>query len=260
VECFDPHEPWFVPEHYRRMYGAQAGQQQQVASRYRRGGIGEEFLSSTQINYSALCTMCDRWFQHFYETMRNMGLLERTLLIVTSDHGHSIGDRGYLGKTGYPSDPSVFDVPLMVRHPEGRGAGKRTDYLVQHHDLTAQILSFAGVEPPEPIDGRPFFDAAVKGEEPGRDHATVGWGSAVTVIKDRWHFNCKVDGTGPFLYDLETDPRCETNVADDRPGVVRELFEMAVRDAGGEFPEYLTELARTEQDAPGCSSLAARPE
>jgi hypothetical protein len=184
-------------------------------------------------------------------------MLENTLLIVTSDHGHSIGDERYVGKRGYPSSPSVCDIPLLIRHPEGRGAGTRSDMLVQHHDLPAEILHAAGVEPPQPLDGQPFFEQALAGE-PGRDHATVGWGASVTVFTDRWHFNCKVDGTGAFLHDLMSPSPLEANVADKQPLVVQEFFRMAVNDAGGSFPPYLVELARSQKDAPGCSALVAR--
>ena len=262
VECFDPHEPWFVPEHYRRMYGGTDGQQQ-VVSRYGEPfatgdpRMTERLLSLTHVNYSGLVTMCDRWFGHFYETVKNMGLLKNTLLIVTSDHGHSIGDKGYVGKRGYPSDPSVFDVPLLVRDPGGKGAGRRSEIFVQHQDIAAEILRCAGVAPEESIDGRLFMEAALTGGG-ARDHATTGWGTGVTVVTDRWCMNCKVDGTGPFLYDLTAQSPYESNVADDRPEVFRELLDVAVADAVGGFPDYLLELSRAEADAPGCSDLAAR--
>lgn len=43
----------------------------------------------------------------------------------------------------------------------------------------------------------------------------------------------------------------------DNPEIVKELYRLGVEDAGGEFPEYLLELAQ-EEDAPGCSVLGAR--
>ncbi len=257
VESFDPHEPWFVPEHYRRMYDDSDGPEQ-VLSGYSEVAMGPELLRRTQANYSGLVTMCDRWFGPFFETVADMGLLDRTLLIVTSDHGHSIGDKGYLGKRGYPADPSVYDIPLFVRRPDGRGAGCRSDAIVQHHDLSAEMLRFAGVRPPQPLDGMPFVEEALAGAEI-RDHATVGWGTGVTVITKRWFYNSKVDGTGPFLFDLRAPRPYERNVADEQPEAVRELYAQALKDAGGSYPDYLMEIARNQKDAPGCSALAARP-
>jgi len=259
VESFDPHQPWFVPEHYRRMYDDSDGPAQVTTGYDNVQDWPPELLRRTQASYSGLVTMCDRWFGYFYEAMDRLGLLENTLLVVTSDHGHSIGDGGYMGKRGYPAHTSVFDVPLFIRHPEGKGAGQRSGAIVQHHDISAELLRSAGIEPPEPLDGRPFFEEALAGE-PVRDSATVGWGSAVAVVDEQWFLNCKVDGSGAFLYDLEADPALENNVADEHPDQMRRLYQKAVEQAHGEFPDYVMERAHNQKDAPGCSALAARPE
>jgi len=260
VESFDPHEPWFVPEHYRRMYTDQPGPGQ-VVSGYTNVSemMPPELLASTRANYSGLCTMCDRWLGHLYETMRVLGMLKNTLLIVTSDHGHSIGDENYIGKRGYPSDPAVFDVPLFVRHPDGVGAGKRSDVIVQHTDISAEILDAAGVRPAEPIDGRPLIETALGKPKAARDHVTIGWGAAFTVITKKWWFNCKVDGKGAFLYDLTAKEPRARNVADKHPGIANKLYKLGLDDAGGDFPDYIKNIAAQAKDAPGCSALAARP-
>ena len=257
IECFDPHEPWFVPEHYLKMYDS-ADRQEHVISLYDSvGDIAPELVSRAQANYSGLVTMCDRWFGYLVETTRNLGLLENTVFIVMSDHGHSIGDGGYMGKRGYPSHPSVYDIVLTIRHPQSKGAGTRSDILLQHTDVSAQILQFAGLQPEQPLHGQPFWEEALRGQSL-REHVTVGWGGAMTVIDDHWWMNCKVDGSGSFLYDLSTDDPFASNQADDYPDVVKQIYALGVADAGGEFPDYILQLAASEADAPGCSALAAR--
>jgi len=258
VESFDPHEPWLVPAHYRRMYLTEEGQEQ-VKSGYRDVSQMDPYLlRRTQANYSGAVTMCDRWFGHFLETMRVLGRLEDTMVIFTSDHGHSIGDGGYLGKRGYPSSPSVVDIPLLVRFPGGEHAGRRSDLFVQHHDIPAEILHRAGVEPDAEIEGVPFLDDALAGRPGSRDHATIGWSAAVTVVDERWWFNGKMNGTGVLLYDLKADDPFARNVADDHPDEVNRLFALAKADAAGGFPDWLLQLAEKQADAPGCSDLAAR--
>lgn len=256
IESFDPHEPWFVPEHYRKMYDPEDGQEE-VVSYYSDAAARPDLLRRKRANYSGLVTMCDRWFGHLMGTIRSLGLLENSVVIVTSDHGHSIGDRGYGGKRPYPSDTAVYDIPLMVRLPDGAGAGKRSDMIVQHTDVGAQVLDFAGLKPEHDLHGMPFCDAALSGIKL-RDHATIGWGTGVTVVDDNWYFNSKVDGTGAFLFDIKSDPRLEHNILDRHPEEAKRLYKLAVEDAEGGFPEFLMELCRTQADAPGCSSLAAR--
>lgn len=258
VESFDPHEPWFVPEHYRRMYDPGDGPEQVISGYMGTDTMNPDLLRRTQANYSGLVTMCDRWFGHLYESLRAMNLLDNTLIIMTSDHGHSIGDGQYIGKRGYTSGREVFDVPLIVHHPEGIAAGTRSDLFVQHTDVSALILEFAGVEPPAPIHGRSFWKAAVEGGDPIRDHVTVGWGTAMTVVDDRFWFNSKIDGSGAFLYNLADEPGTAANVADKLRDEAKRLYRLGVEDAGGRFPDYLQALCANQADAPGCSALAAR--
>ena len=258
VESFDPHEPWFVPEHYRRMYDDSEGPEQVISGYTQDENIGADILKRTRANYTGLVTMCDRWLGHLHETMRTLGMLDDTVLIVTTDHGHSIGDRNYTGKRGYPSMPEVVDVPLLIRHPDGVGAGQRSDVFVQHTDVAAQVLEFAGLPPQPDMDGRSFWQTAVAGGDPNRDHVTVGWGSAMTVIDRQWWLNCKVNGTGVFLRRLDGSTPFEQNLADQHPEVIKALYEQGVADAGGSFPDFLLELAEGDADAPGCSDLAAR--
>ncbi len=256
IECFDPHEPWFVPEAYRKIYDDTDGAEQVLSIYGPTVGLAPALLRRAQANYSGLVTMCDRSFGRLYRTVQELGLLEDTLLIVASDHGHSIGDGDYMGKVGYPSRPEVFDVILMIRHPKGQGAGRRSELLLQHTDLAAQILDFAGISGPEPLHGQPFWRASVENGAPLRDHVTIGWGSAVTVIDQRWWLNCKVDRSGPILQDLHAERPFQTNLADDFPDTIARLFNLAVKDAGGGFPEFLLRQARGEVEIEEWNPLA----
>ena len=259
VESFDPHEPWLPPRHYRRIYDPDDDAPEQIISAYGDvSGLDDRLIARTRANYSGEVTLCDRWFGHLMESMRVLGLLNNTLLIFTSDHGHSIGDRDYMGKRGYPSAPEVYDVPLMVRFPGAERAGSRSDLFVQHHDIAAEILSAAGVEPPEHFDGVPFLEDAVAGRPGRRSHVTVAWGSAVTVVSDTWWLNSKVDGTGVLLYDLAAAEPFAESVADAHPDVAKDLFARAECDARDGFPDWLIDLAQSQSDAPGCSNLVAR--
>ena len=258
VESFDPHEPWLVPDYYRRMYLEEEGREN-VLSFYRDvSNLDPKLLARTRANYSGEVTMCDRWFGLFMDTVKTLGLLDNTMIILTSDHGHSIGDRGFMGKRGYPSGPEVYDIPLMIRFPGAEHAGTTSDQFVQHHDIAAVILKAAGVDPPAEMEGISFLESAVSGRTGKRDHVTVGWGSAVTVIDQRWWLNCKVDGTGVLLHDLKEAEPFAKNVAGENVETVNRLFALAKADAVGGFPEWILELARSQKDAPGCSDLVAR--
>lgn len=250
VESFDPHEPWFVPPHYRRLYDPTDGREM-VAPPYRPADLlPADLLTRLRANYSGLVTMCDRWFGHLLETIRTLGLLNNTAIIVMSDHGHALGDTNFVGKRGYPSHPCCLNTVLLVRHPHGTGAGMCSDLLLQHTDVAAQILDFASVAPSQAIHGQPFFAAAVAEQPALRDHVVLGWRDALTVIDDHWWMNCKWDGSGAFLYSLSQPDPFGLNVADREPETVRALFQRALADAGGEFPAYLLALAAGAEHTP----------
>lgn len=280
IESFSPHEPWFVPLYYRKKY-IKDGYPQQVISIYNETNlIPDEIIRSTQANYSGLVTMCDRWFGYLMESIKNMGLLNDTLLVVTTDHGHSIGDNNYLGKRGYPSSPEVFDIPIFIRHPENKlNRGVKSDILVQHTDILPTILDIIGIDPIVRdfnqqnnledkdlsdndkirinFDGRSFFKNLVT-KNKFREHLTIGWGAAVTVINKDWWFNSRINGKGVFLYNLKEKFPFKKNLSDENPEIVKELFNIAVYDGGGKFPDYLLKMAENEEDAPGCSQLAVK--
>jgi arylsulfatase A-like enzyme len=258
IECFDPHEPWLIPAHYRKLYLPEDGQEQVITFYNDVAGMSDYVLKRTRANYCGSVTQCDRWFGYLMETLRVLGRLDDTLVILTADHGHTLGEDNFMGKRGYPSRPEVFDTPLMLRFPGRQHAGVRSSQFVQHVDLAATVLEAAGVQPGYPLDGRSFLNSAVTEAAGSRDHVTIGWGSTPTVITDQWWFNAKADGAGVFLHDLTAAEPFARNSADEHPDVVAALFKQALADAGGQFPEWLVQLAKNEADAPGCSLLAAR--
>jgi len=258
VESFSPHEPWTVPPHYREMYQKEEGPEQIMSGFQDISGMSEWLVRRTQANYSAAVSMCDRWFGYLMESMRVLGLLDDTLVILTADHGHTVGDRNYISKKAYPSTPEVIETPLIIRFPGKGHAGTTSDIFVQHVDLAAEILNLAGVEPPAEMDGRPFLEDALSGGPGARDHVTIGWAAAATVITERWWFNGKIDGSGALLRDLNEPDPFARNVAEEHPEVTRELFKKAREDARGGFPDWLLEMCRDLPDLPESSDLLVR--
>ena len=73
VESFDPHEPWFVPEHYRARYDPSDGPEQVLSPYSEIPDLEPELVRRTRANYAGLVTMCDRWLGHLLETLRTQG-------------------------------------------------------------------------------------------------------------------------------------------------------------------------------------------
>src|SRR5690606_5722327 len=82
VQSFDPHEPWFVREHYRARYDDSDGREQ-VISRYTEyPDFPEQLLRRTRANYAGLVTMVDRSLGILLDAMRRGGWLDDTIVVV----------------------------------------------------------------------------------------------------------------------------------------------------------------------------------
>jgi arylsulfatase A-like enzyme len=243
IDCFDPHEPWDPPVHYRRLYDADSDVKDLLLSPYHpwKNVMSPRELKRLQATYAGEVTLCDRWFGHFMESLKNSGRLEDTIVCVISDHGHNLGydpgDKGYMSKQGHPATRAVMDLVCMIRHPSGEGAGTDYDGLIYNFDITRTLLGRAGIRPQKPMDGQDIWSWAI-GNKPGRDHVTIGYGLTITVITDKWWYNSNAWREAELLYSWREDKDLEKNVAEKTPAVCKEMYELAKADIGGEFPAY----------------------
>ena len=77
VESFDPHEPWFVPQHYRKRHDDGNGREQVISPYAEMPDLAPELVKRTRANYAGLVEMCDRWFGHLIESLRATGVSTR---------------------------------------------------------------------------------------------------------------------------------------------------------------------------------------
>ena len=189
VHLYDPHTPYEPPEPFAARYPKQPY-------------LGE--IAYTDHVVGRLTT----W-------LREQGLLERTVVILTADHGESLGDHGEATHAYFVYDATTH-VPLIVRTPWSlRG---RRSLQVSGVDLTPTVLDLVGLPPPEGLDGRSLLRLV---QHPGAD--LPGLAYAETYFP-RYHFGWQhlrairsraykyVDAPEPELYDLAQDPGETKNI------------------------------------------------
>ncbi|MBM3131965.1 MAG: sulfatase, partial [Chloroflexi bacterium] len=101
VDTWDPHEPFDPPEEYVDLYDPGYDGVEVIMPGY--GPWPHKLMSENEIKhtralYAGKVTMVDRWFGRFMDKVRELGLLQNTLIIVTSDHGGQLGEHGIWGK------------------------------------------------------------------------------------------------------------------------------------------------------------------
>jgi arylsulfatase A-like enzyme len=241
ADCFDPHEPWDPPPEYVSLYDEGYKGKEPLNDKYGK----DDYLTDRQLLrmralYAAEVTMMDRWLGRFIEKAHRLGLMEKTLFVVVSDHGHLLGEHGYTGKPPYALYPELTDIVLMVRHPKGEGAGKRSDFYASTHDVAPTILGFLGVEQHDPMDGQDLAPI-LKGKDPQRprDHITQGYYRYLCCRDERRVMFCLSDGTQAHLFDAVNDTDQMRDLAEAEPETVKMMYqEYARKDAAGRLPNF----------------------
>lgn len=242
VDCFDPHEPWDPPSHYVDLYDPDYHGPKVILPMYGPSDyLTERQLEHMRALYAGEVTMVDRWLGHFLDRLAELGLDEDTLVMVTSDHGHSLGEHGIIGKIPWGMYPELMDSILMVKHPGGERAGERKRGYVAHHDMLPATLGMLEITPPagraREMNGRDIWADAAN-PEPVRTSITSAFKDYAAYRDDEQLFICRFDGSDRRLYLSKEDPELERNRADELSDVADRLYAHIKEDAGGELPTY----------------------
>ncbi len=156
--------------------------------------------------FYALCTQIDHQLRVVLGTLREEGLLERTIILFTSDHGDMLGRHGLWAKRLF-YQPST-NVPMILVGPRGDDRirpGEVDDRLCGLQDVMPTLLSLAGIGPPKGCDGRSLV-------EEGRRDVFFGECNdgpmATRMVRDeRYKLIYYPCGNVVQLFDLQQDPQ-----------------------------------------------------
>lgn len=156
IECFDPHEPFFTHEEFKKLYPHIWDGPHLDWPTYGRATETIEQIEHLRYEYAALLSMCDRSLGRVLDLMDEKGLWDDTMLIVNTDHGFLLGEHEMMAKCHMPFYQEVAHAPLFIWDPRSRVAGERRASLVQMSDLSATLLELFGVELTADMTGRPL--------------------------------------------------------------------------------------------------------
>ena len=194
VDTWDPHEPWDAPDYYTERYwpGYDGEVIQPIYGHWRdEPGFTEARVDKANATYRGEITMVDTWIGHLLGRVENMGLMDNTVIVFTSDHGFYFGEHGGLfGKMTYDKKPDgrlyrfgddgaywahspLYEelalIPLLVYVP-GLKAGVYSG-LTSVVDVMPTVLESLGVDVPDSVEGGSLLTKMSTGASPGRDFA-----------------------------------------------------------------------------------------
>jgi len=212
LHLFDPHAPYQAPEAF-------------VSTIERIHPNAPEYVRA----YLAEVAFADHCVGLLLAKLRELGLYDESLILVTADHGESQGEHGE-NTHGYFIYSSTTRVPLVLKVP-GRSTALRVAAPVGVVDIAPTIASELGLELDPEIQGRDLSGliAGRTGPDPGRVLTSIsleprkyGGSSLLGIVAGDFKY---IQAPRPELYDLLRDPYETTNLAAAQPQRARELRE-----------------------------------
>jgi arylsulfatase A-like enzyme len=188
-----------------------------------RGKWTVEQIEAQQDAYDGVVAFVDEQIGNFMVELKKRGLEENTIVILTSDHGESLGDHGLQGHTNALYWELVH-VPLIVRWPGHLPAGTRIASPVSLASLPATILGFLGEDGQTTFPGPSLSPLCWHGDQASwptlfaelamfkfeAGSTTVAspsyYGAMKCLVNSRWHFILH-EKFGPQLFDWTSDPQ-----------------------------------------------------
>ena len=218
--------------------------------------FGSRWGSSYQNRYEGEVTYVDHCLGLILEELERLDLLDRTLIVVTSDHGTEFHEHGFLEKKLNLYE-EISQIPLLMRLPGLLPSNRKVSGLCQTVDIPPTILDICGLTPPEEIDGRSLLPRIMGEDESAPEvvfahtlHEIIYRYEHFSARSERYKFIRAApfaarpermkgnvgerfarlsgiavlkDGVWRELYDLEADPEERNNIVEEAPNLAREL-------------------------------------
>jgi len=248
-----PHWPYEAPEPYRERFDAAYHGlhtfNEEAGPGVERGDLifGAVRLPSREIehavaHYDGEVAYADEAIGELLKTLVELGDFDRTLVIVTSDHGESLGEHDYFFEHGaYLYDPTVR-VPLILTAPGRLRPGRMVESQARTIDIFPTIVDLLGLPAPEGLQGislLPWASGQALGPGPvayaesGRNFYKENPRQYVDGVAGKWRM-LRTERSKLIMipkdpepiwefYDLRADPGERVNLAADRPAGLKEM-------------------------------------
>jgi arylsulfatase A-like enzyme len=166
-----------------------------------------------QRTYAGVVGCLDAALGRLFDQLRERGLLEDLLVVLTTDHGLPLGEHGVVGLSRPWLHDELIHLPLLIRLPGGAEAGRRISALTESVDLMPTLLDAFGLPFPV-VHGRSLLPLCRAAAQPVRAYACAGLRLGDEVVwalrTPAWAFLLPTEPRLPQLY-VKPDDRWEVN-------------------------------------------------
>ncbi|XP_005065579.1 arylsulfatase K isoform X2 [Mesocricetus auratus] len=199
------------------------------------GKFTEEEIKNIRAFYYAMCAETDAMLGEIILTLRELDLLQKTIVIYTADHGEmAMEHRQFYKMSMYEASAHV---PLLMMGP-GIKVNVQVPNLVSLVDIYPTMLDIAGIAVPQTLSGYSLLtlSSEASANEQTRKIPRLPWvlsefhgcnanASTYMLRTDQWKYIAYADGASvqPQLFDLSSDPDELTNIATEFPEITYSL-------------------------------------
>jgi arylsulfatase A-like enzyme len=250
VDTFDPHEPIDPPVYYLQRFGSEPkGIEKEGIEPIQpfetpyswsvHVDVDDATVERVRELYAADITFVDNWLGRLLNELADQNLLDETVIYYMSDHGLTLGEHGLIGKHAARAQWHIYHVPAMIRHPEKKLAGRRSDFFASTHDVARTLLGFMGVRAPGMMTGEDLsglFEGTPPTHE--RPYFTACYADYVLAGDHDWFLIADSEGRRKRLYNKRDDPCENVDVSAQHPEIVDRLWRVLEDEAGGTLPQF----------------------
>jgi arylsulfatase A-like enzyme len=258
VHYLEPHFPYDPPAPFNTMFGPDAPlslQQRREKEWFWAVNEGRAAATTPEIEhltrlYDGGLAYVDREVGFLRRTLEEAGLWDRTLVIISSDHGEGLYEHGWIGHMKQVHEEATH-VPLVVRYPAGAGpAGTRVNEVVSLLDLAPTIADVLGLAVPAgAFRGRSLLAGGPGGRVVTRN---TDRDPTYAVTEDRYRLLYLTTNRTEELYDVRADPAEKSDLAGAQPAWAaahRQALQRFLLSLVPETPSPIKPLAPAELEA-----------
>ena len=249
VHYFDPHAPYEAPPPYDTMYdpSGREGLPDWTTVRHEglvKPGSKDEIADRLARQYAAEISYMDHNLGRLLDELRERGILDDALLVVTSDHGENFWEHGAVFDHGWSTYQTTMRGVGIIRLPRAALAGTRIGGVAANIDVMPTVLDYLGIPLPDGIDGEPidltraaakpldrvrFGQAAKPWQEVETDPRWVNMMKTRCIRSGKYKLVQVPYAGREELYDLEADPAEQVDLLA-TPGAGTEAAARRLRD------------------------------
>jgi len=245
--CREPYDTMFCDAHAGHI--DLAGKCGKTAKAFKVPQMSVTGLRAVSDHYDGGIASADAFIADLVTMLRDIGMYDEALLIITSDHGESLGEHSQIGHGAFFLEQIA--IPLIIKLPQSMGiAGRKIDTPVELIDVFPTVFDVCGIPAPNGIDGRSLLPAITTGAPHRRGLISQitfrelpdqisGAAKRAIWIPGQWLLVHDARGDASQVFDLAADPKGLTDIAASLPEAVPALLqELVVWDPGDSADGY----------------------